>query len=88
VSDTHVHVWVEAVVVETPSNQKQTLGSRFALCGICGQGKGVDERFSNRIKSELDAIWQESQADNMIIRDAGIMQECVNRVRVALGEEV
>jgi len=40
----HEHVWVKAHVVEAPEDQQQAIGSYYALCGICGQGKGADQR--------------------------------------------
>lgn len=38
-----------------------------------------------KVTEELEAIWRESQSDTVIIRDAGVMQDCVERIRKVMG---
>lgn len=35
----HQHVWVGAVAVDVPPDRQETLGERFTVCAVCGQGK-------------------------------------------------
>jgi len=42
--------------------------------------------FEQRVRDLADAIWAESQADQTVIRDAGIMQDIVLRIDAITGE--
>lgn len=57
----HEHVWVEAVVVEAPAGHQDTLGATYAVCGICGQGKGAGDLLT--IMEKTSAAYFRAQAD-------------------------
>jgi hypothetical protein len=63
----HEHVWVEAVVVQAPELYQEAVGVTYAICGVCGQGKGADQRPAGRaptydfLHAQADAL--EATAD-------------------------
>jgi len=42
----------------------------------------------DRIETLADDVWRESQGDHTVIRDAGIMQDIVIRLRAAVQNEL
>ena len=53
-----------------------------------GLSRGMElmTEFEQRVRDLADAIWAESQADQTVIRDAGIMQDIVLRIDAITGE--
>ena len=64
-----------------------TCATVLALARQVREAEQELQRLREGLKALADDIWRESQGDHTIIRDAGIMQDIVPRIRALLGGE-